>query len=138
MSDNFIVDTSAFYAIVSQEDIFHPRAKQLYEAILDRAGEIHTTSYVLLETLAIVHRRMGFAAAKALADSVEPGVKVYWIDQTIHKEAWENMVARSGAGLSLVDWTTILVARRLGARVFTFDRAFAAERVLVIPRQPTG
>jgi predicted nucleic acid-binding protein len=43
------------------------------------------------------------------------------------------MVAREGRGLSLVDWTTVVVARKLNASVFAFDEDFTQEGIVSIP-----
>jgi predicted nucleic acid-binding protein len=128
-----LVDTSALYALVSASDEFHPQAREMYRAILEGGEEILATSYVLVETLALVHRRLGFEVLLTLYDSIEGVIETLWVDEPIHQQAWQDFAARRGQGLSFVDWTTVVAAGRLGATVFAFDSDFASENLSVIP-----
>ena len=129
-----ILDTSAFYALLSSEDIFHAKAKLSYERLLDWEWELWTTSYILVETSALVHHRLGFETLKTFMETLQSGlVKVLWIENTLHNEAWKRMKERQGK-CSLVDWTTIVSSEHLKASVFTFDQEFRNEGVPVFPR----
>ena len=130
-----IMDTSTFYALISSTDAFHTRAKSSYERLLDWEWELWTTSYILVETSALVHHRLGFEPLKTFMETVLSGiVRVLWVENTTHSEAWRRMVRRQGKELSLVDWTTMVVAERLKASVFTFDQGFRQEGALIFPR----
>ena len=130
-----VVDTSAFYALVSSTDAFHIEAKSSYGRLLDWEWELWTTSYILVEMSALAHHRLGFEPLKTFMETVMSGiVHVLWVENTIHSEAWRRMVRRQGREFSLVDWTTMVVAERLQASVFTFDRGFRQEGMLVFPR----
>lgn len=130
-----VVDTSALYALISSTDAFHTRARPAYERLLDWEWELWTTSYILVETSALVHHRLGFEPLKALMETVLSNIiHVLWVENSIHNEAWKRMTERQGKGFSLVDWTTVVTAERLGAYVFTFDQGFAKEGVLIFPR----
>lgn len=134
LPERVLIDTSAFYALVSASDDFHQQARQNYERLVDWGQELWTTSYVLVETCALVHRRLGFETLHTLMESLQGIVQVWWVESSLHNEAWQRLVQSRGAGLGLVDWTTALVAQRLRAYVFTFDMAFAAQGVAVLPR----
>lgn len=134
LPDRVLIDTSAFYALLSATDTFHQRGRDTYDRLIDRDLELWTTSYVLVETLALAHRRLGFSALQQLVDVVEKRVSTFWIDGTVHGEAWNRLAANQGRGLSFVDWTTALVSRMLNAHIFTFDTAFAARGLAVVPR----
>jgi predicted nucleic acid-binding protein len=129
-----LIDTSAFYALISASDSFHQRARETYERLIDRDQELWTTSYVLVETIALAHRRLGFQVLSEFMGSVHGELGVFWVESTVHTEAWERLTASQGSGLSFVDWTTALVAGMLGADVFTFDRGFANQGLAVLPR----
>lgn len=135
MADKVLVDTSALYALVATSDSFHSMAKPLYDSFIDRSVEVYLTSYIWVEASAIIHSRLGFSTLKKLIADIMPVTSVYWIEEATHQEAWNQLVARNGAGPSLVDWTTILVARNLGSIVFTFDKHFEAEGLSVLPRR---
>lgn len=130
-----VVDTSAFYALISSTDAFHTQAKLSYERLIDWEWELWTTSYVLVETSALVHHRLGFEALKVFTETILSGVAhILWIENVIHNEAWKRLAARQGKSFSLVDWTTVVTSERLNASVFTFDLSLRQEGVLVFPR----
>ena len=133
--ERVLIDTSALYAIVSATDLFHARARDAYEMLLDGESEFWTTSYVLVETVALLHRRLGFEAVTAF-DAWRRGaqLRVLWVDDEMHAGAWDAFAAEQGRGLSLVDWTMALASREMSAPVFTFDADFAAQGIPVEPR----
>lgn len=135
-AERVILDTSAFYALFSSLDSFHASAKAAYERLLDWEWELWTTSYVLVETSALVHRRLGFEPLKAFMDTALSGlIRVFWVEDATYRDAWGRMLERQGKGLSLVDWTTLVATQRLKASLFTFDRGFVQEGVSVFPPQ---
>ena len=132
--DRVLVDTSALYAIHSDADLFHGRAAAALERLGDTDRELWATSYVLVETAALLHRRLGFKAISEFSEWCATNLKVLWIDSRIHAEAWDRFVAGGGRGLSFVDWTTAVASRAMDAPVFTFDSGFANEALPVVPR----
>ena len=134
LPERVLIDTSAFYALVSQSDSFHEQAKTAYERLIDREQELWTNSYVLLETIALIHRRLGFQVLSEFVETVQSNVRVFWVESTLHNEAWQQLTAVRGSGLSFVDWTAVLVSRIIDAPVFTFDSGFVDRGVSVLPR----
>ncbi len=133
--EKVVIDTSAFYALISADDRFHHSAQAYYEVIKDRDVEIWTTSYALSETVALVHHRLGYDTLSRFLEIIEPNVSVFWVDSATHFAAMENFKAVAGRGLSLVDWTVVLASRIESAHVFTFDAGFAEHAVSMIPRE---
>ena len=134
LPENVLIDTSAFYALAWDEDIFHDRARDEYDRMIDREQELWTTSYALVETIALIQNRLGFNALSDFMSRIGGIVNVFWVHSEIHKQAWELLLANQGAGLSFVDCTLALASRILNAPVFTFDGDFANQGLLVIPR----
>lgn len=132
--ERVLIDTSAFYALISASDDFHNEARQTYEGLIDREQELWTTSYILVEMTALVHRRLGFDPLRTFMEGIENIVQVFWVDRTVHNEAWKQLLASHGAGLSFVDRTTALAAGHLRAHVFTFDRGFVQQGIPVMPQ----
>lgn len=132
MDDKVLIDTSAFYALISSADEFHPRARSIYSDLLDQRAELYTTSYVLVECMSLVQRRLGFDALTRFVTSIENVVGIMWIDSQSHQAAWDMLRARRGRGLSLVDCTTVVLARSLDSRVFAFDDDFLREDLVVL------
>ncbi len=135
LPEKYVIDSSALYAVVSYEDRFHNTAIRYYEELKDRNSELWTTSYAFSETVALVHRRFGFDTVAQLLEIIEPSIKIYWVDDTVHSEAMAEYKAAEGRGLSLVDWTIVIVSRMMSACVFTFDAGMTHQVVDAIPRQ---
>ena len=132
MSERVLIDTSAFYALFYATDVFHDRARSAYELLTDREYELWTTSYTLVETIALLHRRMNFEVVSKFTEWRSSNLGVLWIDSRVHDSAWVNA---QGRGLSFVDWTTVVASREIDdALVFTFDAGFANEGLPVVPR----
>ena len=129
-----VVDTSAFYAFVSASDRYHSAAVSTFDRIADRDQEIWTTSYALIETIALVNRRLGFDIFSQFMDFIESYVQVFWVESVLHSRALQEFKSSGGRGLSLVDWSLALVSQMKSAPVFTFDGGFADQGMIVLPR----
>lgn len=136
LPDRVLVDTSAFYALRSATDRYHRRANGAYERLIDREQELWTTSYTLVETVALLHRRLGFEVVREFSEwRRQANLQVLWIDRRMHDEAWDRFMAEKGRGLSFVDWTTAVASREMeDAPVFTFDAGFGNVGRPVVPR----
>ena len=122
------VDTSAFLALLSASDAHHDRARRAFERL--RAGEatLLTTSYVLAETYALLGRRLGLDAVRAFRESMQPLLKVAWIDARSHERGLDRLLDRPERRIGLVDATSFVVAREAGVtEAFAFDRDFCDE-----------
>ena len=135
MPDRVLIDTSAFYALHSTVDRFHGRANVVFQDLMDAKREFWTTSYTLVETIALLHRRLGFSVVAEFSEWRDrSNLQVLWINDRVHAAAWDRYVAEQGRGLSLVDWTTVVLSREMRVPVFTFDGGFANQGLAVVPR----
>ena len=128
-----VVDTSALYALASETDEFHGDAVEMLASAIEADVEFWTTSYALVETIALVHRRLGFERVRELINYMERNIRVFWIESETHANALRQFVGQGGSPLSLVDRTIALCARSLSAGDFTFDKGFAGHGLTVIP-----
>lgn len=93
------------------------------------------TSYTLVETIALLHRRLGFEVVSKFSEWSRANLRVLWIDSRLHDEAWGRFMTERGQGLSFVDWTTVVTSSDMGfSPVFTFDDGFANQGLTVVPR----
>lgn len=125
MARQVLVDTSAIFAIISPLDQFHERAAATYTDLLDQGDSLYLTSYVLVETAALVQRRLGFEPLKLFVQAMQGNMDVIWIDRLAHEEAWRRMVQQGGNRISLVDWSTVVVAEQTRSIIFAFDQDFS-------------
>ncbi len=121
-------DTSAFFALGSASDEAHQSARRVWGRIQERDVELVTTSYVLLETCALLQRRLGLASVRSYREDVVPLVSVRWIEEELHERGLELLLSRAKRDLSLVDAVSFVVCRDEGiSEVFALDRHFADE-----------
>ena len=64
-----LINTSALYAHLSQiPTCFHLRASDAYQRLKDTNPELWLTSYTLVETVALLHRRLGFEVVSEFSE----------------------------------------------------------------------
>lgn len=122
------VDTSGLYAFLAADDDDHQAAVDRFHRLVADAEPLITQSYVVVESTALVQRRLGIAAIAILQDVIWPQVEVVWVDQALHERAAEANRAAARRAVSLVDWTSFLVMRDRGIRdAWAFDRDFVEQ-----------
>ncbi len=122
------VDTSAFFATLVRNDYMHVRARETFERLIGWPVELHTTSYVVLETIALLQARVGLDAARSFQHEFLSIVKVCWVDQSLHEKAFRRLELRGRREISLVDCTSFVWMEESGvARAFAYDEHFSAE-----------
>lgn len=119
------VDTSAFLAVLDADDAEHERAKKTWEYLITNNELMTCSNYILVETFALVQRRLGMEAVRAFQEDVCPLLNIHWIDESDHRAGVTAVLAAARRRLSLVDCVSFEVMRRLGVnRVFCFDPHF--------------
>ena len=119
------VDTSALYALLDEDETNHAAAVASFANL--RNTELVTHAYVLVETVALVSRRLGWAAVTRLLDGLMTVVAVSPVDAATHANALAAYRSAGSTSVSLVDQTSFAFMRtnRL-ADVFAYDADFAA------------
>ena len=111
------VDTSALFAVLDADDDAHGQADRTWRRLLTEEEPLLTTNYVLVETFALVQRRLGMGALETLSTDLTPVLSVHWVDEAQHARAVTAVLAARRRRLSLVDCATVtgdggLVAER--------------------------
>ena len=120
------VDTSAVYALLDAGDTNHDRAVLATERLLGQ--ELVTHSYVVVELVSLVRRRLGATAAARLIDDVLPAIEVTDVDASLRSQALAAFRAATDSAVSLVDRTSFEFMRRRGIRrAWSMDSDFATE-----------
>ena len=118
------LDTSAIYAWADVDDANHRTAVRRLDALMDRAEELLTHNYVLVESMALLQSRLGQAAATRLAKDAA-AFEVEWVDDELHAAGVRELERSRGRRISLVDHISFLVMRRRGVTTaFAFDADF--------------
>ena len=120
------VDTSALLAVLDGSDPRHLEASAALRS-LDSTAELVTHNYVVVESIALVRRRLGSQVEQRLFDDLLPAIRVIWVDESAHRAAFASYRA-SNRSASLVDHVSFAVMRALGLEVaLAFDSDFERE-----------
>ena len=118
------VDTSAVYALADRRDRNHQTALRRFDAALRSGRPLITHDYVLVESLAILQRRLGRRRALEFARDAAR-FEVEWVGEALYREALAALgeIPR----VSLVDQVSFAVMRRRGIQeALAFDADFPA------------
>ena len=122
------VDTSGIYAAFDAGDEFHQKAVDKWEEKLKEELPLVTTNYVIVETTALLHARLGLGAVKGFIERFVPLMRVEWVDVATHMEATTAYLLASRKRLSLTDCVSFIVMRQLGLNeALAFDRHFVEQ-----------
>jgi predicted nucleic acid-binding protein len=127
------VDTSALYAALDRDDDAHGVVAPVLRALLE-TEELLTSSHVVVETAALVQRRLGAEATRDLLERLVPVLEVTWVDESLHRAGAAALLASGRRDVSLVDHVSFELMRR--ARVdsaLTVDVHFAEAGFAVVP-----
>jgi len=131
------VDTSSLLAVLDADDLNHTSAKTLWESLLGGGTDLVTHNYVLVETSALVLRRLGLDALRIFERDIAPVFRVVWVTQDVHEAAVGAHLLAARRALSLVDCVSFEVMRRAGLRsAFAFDPHFAEFGYELLPIRP--
>jgi len=128
-------DTAALFAILDADDQNHERARQTWVSLITQGSELVCTSYILIETFALVQHRLGMEAVRILQEDVVPMLHVEWVTEDTHAAGAAALLTAARRQLSLVDCVSFEVMRRLGIKTaFTFDDHFAEQGFEQVPQ----
>ncbi len=127
------VDTSAFLAVFDKSDTNHTRAAMHWCELIGDHAALHCTAGVLIETCALLQRRLGMAALRAFREDVYPLLLVEWLEAPVFDEGMASVLSANRRGVSLVDALSFGAMRRLGLRTcFAYGRHFGEQGFEVI------
>lgn len=118
------LDTSALYALADRADHNHLQAKALFEKAL-RDGEVFLVhNYVIVETVALIHHRLGFISSKKFLHDTT-AFEIVWIDTFLHEMGMKSFLQHGKRKLSFVDCISFTAMRQKGIQTaFAFDEDF--------------
>jgi predicted nucleic acid-binding protein len=131
---SLFVDTSALFALLDGDEPRHPDVVAVWQSVTGDERTLYTSNYVLVETLALIQRRLGLEAVHGFADAIVPLLQPVWIDEELHAAALASLFTAAQRGLSLVDCTSFELMRRLGLTdVLALDTDFARQGFNLLP-----
>lgn len=122
---NIFVDTSAFLAVLDAGDANHTQAKALWEKTIVAGTGLVCHNYILVETSAVILRRLGLDAVRVFEQDIVPALQIIWVTRAVHEAAASAHLLAARRTLSLVDCVSFEIMHRTGLRsTFAFDRHF--------------
>lgn len=126
------VDTSVLYALLDANDRRHADVHRSFASLEEASLVSH--SYVVVESAALVERRLGRNAACDLLGELVAQIEVVPVDESLHDTAVRAYLASTAQRPSLVDFTSFELMRRRGIRTaFAVDSDFTEAGFDVIP-----
>ena len=121
------LDTSAIYALADANDMRHSDAREMFDIALDNDEDILIHNYILIESVALLQRRLGLDVALQFLDQMT-SIQTHWIDDGDHAQAVTLLRERDSRALSLVDCVSFVVMQRYGImQAMAFDVDFEHE-----------
>jgi uncharacterized protein len=131
------VDTSAWFALLSERDIHRPEAEEFFAQIATgRFGAPITTDYVLDEAFTLLRLRWGMRPVRRLADLLgqSPTVRRVRISEAGFEASLNLMLSHADKRWSFTDCASFVTMREAGVmRAFTLDHNFSEAGFDVLP-----
>jgi uncharacterized protein len=118
------LDTSAIYALADQKDEYYAQARESFGSILSQGGQFMLHNYILVESVALIQRRLGLEPAKKLLHDAG-WFRVVWVDSSLHELASDYFQKHATRNISFVDCISFVLMKQEHIReAFAFDEDF--------------
>jgi uncharacterized protein len=125
---NVVIDTSAFLALLDASEQNHEQARRIWTQLVEQDALLFCTSFVLVETAALVQNRLGLSQLRAFHENVFPFLRVLWVDSSIYNAGMPALLTANRRRLSLVDCVTFAAMRQTGLNsAFAYDAHFSEQ-----------
>jgi predicted nucleic acid-binding protein len=132
---SLFVDTSAVYALLVRSERDHRPVLDAFRAAVQGTEPLWVTSYVLVETAALLQHRIGLDAVRDLERALVPLLSVEWVSRGLHRRAVARLLRDDRRRVSLVDCASFEFMKAKGlTRALTLDRHFAEAGFEVVPQ----
>ncbi len=119
------IDTSAVLALLVAGDKNHAEAVEKFDKLKSEKRLLVCNSYILLETYALIGRRIGPKAVTAFRNHFAPLLLVTWTDEALHEAGLDLLSKEPIRELSLVDAVSFVQMEQQNIKsVFSFDKHF--------------
>jgi predicted nucleic acid-binding protein len=105
--------------------------------LLNQGRTLWTTSYVLVETTALLQHRIGLAPVRDLSEALVPVLTIEWVSDVLHGRGVERLLREDRRRLSVVDCVSLEFMKVRGlSEALALDRHFAEAGYRLLP--PAG
>ena len=122
-----LIDTGAVYALTQTTDRHHREAVAFLRNWVHRKGTFWISDLVFIESMTLIKRRLGSAAAIRIGTELRENPLFAWISLTpeLEKETWSLFQDYQDKEWSYTDCELLVLSNRLKiSNVFAFDHHF--------------
>jgi len=126
-----VLDTSAWYSYIFENDKFHKQSRLLIE----KTPKLYVVYPVYEEILALFHHRAGKKMALVGVEALRKSrmVEIVFLNEGEEKEVWD-IYKKTFNWLDYVDASVVWLARKMDLPVFGFDSDFEKMKVDMLPK----
>jgi predicted nucleic acid-binding protein len=129
MTSKIIIDTDFLYGLFLSTDPHHERATEIMSKIYGETFIV--TSMVKYELITLLSRRENQQRALFILDQLmDISFEEYFIEQKDDVEIMKEFSSHSSKKISVVDCANLVLARKLKAKIASFDK-FYPEEILI-------
>ena len=134
MESRIFVDSSAWYALVDEDDANHKAARDLLmQALADY--RLVTSNHIIGESYTLLRSRLGYDIAVEFLHRVRRSLRVerVFVTQSWEEEAYSLLERYHDQDFSFVDATSFVVMKALDIpKAFAFDKHFTTAGFVVL------
>lgn len=131
---SLFVDTSALLALLDDEQPHHRAVAAEWRRAVESGRLLLTSNYIQVESFALVQRRLGVEAVRALVEVFLPLMSTLHVPERIHRAATAALLVAGRRRLSFVDCVSFELMRERGIReALTLDADFEQQGFRVLP-----
>ena len=138
MNRLIFIDTSAWIAIISPKDKYHPEAKALYTDLLAQKRHLLISNLIVDEAYTHLLWKLGYHKAMAFLEIVEQSssIECVWSDQELEMHAREILRRYDDQAFSYTDAVSFaLMEQQEIAEAFAFDNHFSVAGFTRLPTE---
>ena len=105
-------DTSGLYALLVGTEEHHTEVVRAFHDVVARERPLRTTSYVVVETVALLQHRIGLEPVRDFDEHVCPLLSVEWVTEDLHRRGVRRLSREDRRRLSLVDCVSLEFMRQ--------------------------
>ncbi len=122
---NAFVDTSGLFALLVQNDAMHSQARESFTYFARQKAKFFTSSFVLVETTALLQRRVGLESVRDFHLKILPLLEIIWVNAEWYSKAVQRLFVQGRKDLSLVDCLSFEIMESYKiSMAFAFDEHF--------------
>lgn len=133
--EKVFVDTSGWVALFVENDNHHKKAVSIFEDIKSSKALIHTSDYVIDETITTILVRGGYKQSVFAGNALFTSriIRIVHVSPDYLERAWELYQKCKDKKFSFTDVTSLIIMKDLNIRkAFGFDREFLEAGVELI------